>query len=149
MEQRRYKLVEVLLVEDSPTDILLTRDAFEYNKILNPLRVVEDGVEALDYLNQRGKYAAARLPSLILLDLGLPRLSGMEVLEHIKPNPRLCDIPVVILTTSAAEEDIVKSYQLRANCYISKPVELPKLAAIVRDITEFWLRIVTLPSASI
>lgn len=148
MERLQENLVEILLVEDSPTDILMTREALEYNKILNPLRVVENGVEALDYLNRRGQYASARRPGLILLDLNLPGLSGAEVLEAIKSNPELRNIPVVVLTTSAAEQDIVKSYRLHANCYISKPVELSKLVDVVRDVTEFWFGVVTLPPVS-
>ena len=145
LEALPESLVEILLVEDSQTDILMMREALEYNKILNPLRVVEDGERALEYLQRQGEFATARLPGLILLDLNLPRMSGRELLAKIKTHPVLSRIPVVVLTTSQAEEDIVKSYGLHANCYISKPVEFEKFAEVVRVVKDFWFGVVKLP----
>ncbi len=141
------KLVHILLVEDSPTDVMLTREAMEQYKILNPLDLVEDGVEAMDYLKGRGKYAdrEAVRPGLIILDLNLPRMSGREVLYELKNDPELRKIPVVVLTTSKSEEDVLKSYCLHANCYITKPVDFAKFIEVVRSINEFWLGVVTLP----
>jgi CheY-like chemotaxis protein len=141
------KLVHILLVEDSPTDVMLTREAMEQYKVLNPLDIVEDGVDAMDYLKGRGKYAdrePAR-PGLIILDLNLPRMSGREVLYELKQDPELRNIPVVVLTTSKSEEDVVKSYCLHANCYISKPVDFSKFIDVVRSISDFWFGVVTLP----
>lgn len=141
------KLVHILLVEDSPTDVMLTREAMEQYKILNPLDLVEDGVEAMDYLKGRGKYADRETvrPGLIILDLNLPRMSGREVLYELKNDPELRKIPVVVLTTSKSEEDVLKSYCLHANCYITKPVDFAKFIEVVRSINEFWLGVVTLP----
>ncbi|MGG1948525.1 response regulator [Trinickia sp. NRRL B-1857] len=141
------KLVHILLVEDSPTDVMLTREAMEQYKVLNPLDIVEDGVDAMDYLKGRGKYAdrePAR-PGLIILDLNLPRMSGREVLYELKQDPELRNIPVVVLTTSKSEEDVVKSYCLHANCYITKPVDFSKFIDVVRSISDFWFGVVTLP----
>ena len=138
-------LVDILMVEDSPTDVMMTREAFATHKVLNPLHVVSDGVAAMQYLRREGPYAAAARPGLIILDLNLPRKNGREVLAELKSDPELRTIPVVILTTSKAEEDIVKSYGLHANCYIIKPVDFPKFTDVVRSISEFWFRIVTLP----
>lgn len=141
------KLVHILLVEDSPTDVMLTREAMEQYKMLNPLDLVEDGVEAMDYLKGRGKYAdrePAR-PGLIILDLNLPRMSGREVLYELKNDPELRKIPVVVLTTSKSEEDVAKSYCLHANCFITKPVDFAKFIDVVRSINEFWFGVVTLP----
>lgn len=141
------KLVHILLVEDSPTDVMLTREAMEQYKVLNPLDIVEDGVDAMDYLKGRGRYAdrePAR-PGLIILDLNLPRMSGREVLYELKQDPELRNIPVVVLTTSKSEEDVVKSYCLHANCYISKPVDFSKFIDVVRSISDFWFGVVTLP----
>lgn len=141
------KLVHILLVEDSPTDVMLTREAMEQYKVLNPLDIVEDGVDAMDYLKARGKYAGREpvRPGLIILDLNLPRMSGREVLYELKQDPELRNIPVVVLTTSKSEEDVVKSYCLHANCYITKPVDFAKFIDVVRSINEFWFGVVTLP----
>lgn len=142
------KLVDILLVEDSPTDAMMTQEAFEYSKVLNRLHIVEDGVEAMEFLLRKGKYPDAPRPGLILLDLNLPRKNGLEVLKEIKDDPRLCEIPVVILTTSKAEEDVHRSYGLHANGYITKPVEFAKLEAAARCIGEYWLCLVTLPTVA-
>lgn len=141
------KLIHILLVEDSPTDVMLTREAMEQYKVVNPLDIVEDGVEAMDYLKGRGKYADRLVtrPGLIILDLNLPRISGREVLYELKHDPELRNIPVVVLTTSKSEEDVVKSYCLHANCYITKPVDFAKFIDVVRSINEFWFGVVTLP----
>lgn len=141
------QLVHILLVEDSPTDVMLTREAMEQYKLLNPLDLVEDGVDAMDYLKGRGKYADQETtrPGLIILDLNLPRMSGREVLYELKQDPELRNIPVVVLTTSKSEEDVVKSYCLHANCYITKPVDFEKFIEVVRSINEFWFGVVTLP----
>jgi len=137
--------LEILLVEDNPGDVRLTREALKDAKMSNLLHVVEDGAMALDFLHQRGDYRAAPRPDLILLDLNLPRKNGREVLQEIKEHPRLKIIPVVILTSSQAEEDILGAYSLHANCYITKPVDFAQLTKIVRTIEDFWLSIVTLP----
>lgn len=138
-------LLHILLVEDSPTDVMMTREALDYYKVLNPLHVVEDGVEAMHYLKRKGKYSAAPRPGLIILDLNLPRKSGRELLQDVKTDPELMNIPVVVLTTSKSEEDVVKAYGLHANCYITKPVDFTRFVDIVRSISEFWLNVVTLP----
>lgn len=135
---------EVLLVEDSDADVLMTREALEHAKVLVNLHVVGDGVEALAFLRREGPYAAAPRPSLILLDLNLPRKDGREVLAEIKGDAVLRPIPVVILTTSSAEEDILRAYGLNANCYVTKPVDFESLAKVVRSIGGFWFTIVTL-----
>ena len=137
--------IEILLVEDNPGDVRLTREALKDAKMSNVLHVVEDGALALDFLHRRGDYVNARRPDLILLDLNLPRKNGREVLQEIKQDPRLKIIPVVILTTSQAEEDILGAYSEHANCYITKPVDFSQLTKIVRTIEDFWLSIVTLP----
>lgn len=137
--------VEILLVEDNPGDILLTREALSEAKVLNNLHVVRDGDEALAFLYREGEYADAPEPDLILLDLNLPRRSGREVLEEIKEDSRLRLIPVVILTTSTNEEDILRSYDLHANCYITKPLDLDQFVKVVRSVEDFWFSIVTLP----
>jgi CheY-like chemotaxis protein len=139
------KLIEILLVEDSQTDILMTREALESARVLNRLHVVEDGEQAMDFLRARGAYTGAQRPGLILLDLNLPKKSGREVLEEIKSDDDLKTIPVVILTTSKAEEDILRSYGLHANCYVTKPVEFSTLAGVIREIHQFWFGVVTLP----
>ena len=139
------KHIEILLVEDSPADVLLTREAFEQNKILNSLHVAEDGVQAMDFLHKRGAYASAPRPDLILLDLNLPRKNGREVLAEIKTDPELRKIPIVVLTTSSAEEDILKAYDLNANCYVVKPVGFDNFMEAMQSIRHFWFSIVTLP----
>lgn len=137
--------VEVLLVEDSPGDVRLTLEAFKEAKVRNRLHVAGDGVEAMRFLRKQGRYAAAPRPDLILLDLNLPKRDGREVLAEIKEDPDLRRIPVVVLTTSKADEDILKTYNLHANCYISKPMDLDKFVGVVRSIEDFWLTVVRLP----
>jgi CheY-like chemotaxis protein len=137
--------LEILLVEDNPADVRLTQEAFREGKIHNTLVVARDGVEAIDFLFRRGKYADAVRPGLILLDLNLPRKDGREVLAEIKADPDLRRIPVVVLTTSRAEMDIVKSYNLHANCYMVKPVDLDQFIGIIQSIENFWLTAVMLP----
>ncbi|MFB8103588.1 MULTISPECIES: response regulator [Streptomyces] len=137
--------IEVLLVEDDPGDELMTREAFEDNKIRNTLHVVRDGQEALDFLYRRGEYTDAPRPDLVLLDLNLPKYDGRQVLEQIKGDPELALIPVVVLTTSSAEEDILRSYKLHANAYVTKPVDLDQFIAAVRQIDEFFVTVVRLP----
>ncbi|NED82611.1 response regulator [Streptomyces sp. SID11233] len=137
--------IEVLLVEDDPGDELMTREAFEDNKIRNTLHVVRDGQEALDFLYRRGAHGEAPRPDLILLDLNLPKYDGRQVLEQIKQDPELALIPVVVLTTSSAEEDILRSYKLHANAYVTKPVDLDQFIAAVRQIDEFFVTVVRLP----
>ena len=139
------KPIEVLLVEDSPGDVRLTQEAFREANMAIRLHVATDGVEALAFLKREGVYARAPRPELILLDLNLPKMDGREVLAHIKENPDLKTIPTVILTTSEAEADIVKSYQLQANCYLSKPVQLDAFESLVKSINDFWLTKVKLP----
>ncbi|MGH9501258.1 MAG: response regulator [Terriglobales bacterium] len=141
-------MVEILLVEDSPSDALMTREALQSSKVLNNLHIVDDGIEALAFLRRQGKYADAPRPGLVLLDLNLPRKSGLEVLNEVKNDPDLKLIPVVVLTTSKAENDIAQSYGAHANCYVTKPVEFCKLAEAVRGIRDFWLCLVTLPPES-
>jgi chemotaxis family two-component system response regulator Rcp1 len=142
----RTKAIEILLVEDNPGDVRLTREALKEGKVLNTLHVVGDGVEALEFLRNAGQYARAAHPDIILLDLNLPRKDGREVLADIKSDPNLRRIPVVILTTSKAEEDIIKSYDLHANCFITKPVDLDQFITVVKSVEEFWFTIVKLPS---
>jgi two-component system, chemotaxis family, response regulator Rcp1 len=137
--------LEILLVEDNPADVRLTQEAFREGKIHNTLVVARDGVEAIDFLFRRGKYADAVRPGLILLDLNLPRKDGREVLAEIKADPQLRRIPVVVLTTSKADEDILRSYDLHANCYITKPVDLGKFTQIVQSIDHFWFTVVKRP----
>lgn len=137
--------IEILLVEDNPGDVRLTQEALREGKILNNLNVVYDGVEAMAFVRREDGYANAPRPDLILLDLNLPRKDGREVLAEIKNDPRLKSIPIVILTSSAAEQDIVKSYNLHANCYITKPVDLDQFIEVVKSIEHFWLAVVKLP----
>ena len=139
------KNIEILLVEDSPSDVLIAREALTEAKLINTIHVAEDGVEALQFLRKEGKFAAAPRPDLILLDLNLPRKNGREVLAEIKADADLKTIPVVVLTTSSAEEDILKSYNLHANCYVVKPVEFHSFVKAVQSIREFWFSVVTLP----
>jgi CheY-like chemotaxis protein len=138
--------IQILLVEDDPGDVLMTREAFEDNKVGNVLHVVQDGMEALDFLYRRGEYAEAARPDLILLDLNLPKYDGRQVLEQIKNDPDLAMIPVVVLTTSAAEEDILRSYKLHANAYVTKPVDFAQFTAAIRQIDEFFVTVVKLPN---
>jgi CheY-like chemotaxis protein len=137
--------VEILLAEDNAADVRLTREALKRAKVLNVLHHVEDGMEAMDFLLRKGKYADAPRPHLILLDLNMPKMGGHEVLAAVKADPSLQAIPVVVLTTSKAEEDIVQSYQLHANAYMSKPVDLDRFLSVIRSFEEFWLAVVTLP----
>ena len=139
------KPIEILLVEDNPGDIRLTREGLKEGRIFNNLSVVEDGVEAMAFLRREGKYADAPHPDLILLDLNLPKKDGREVLKEIKSDPKLRRIPVVILTTSRAEEDIMGTYDQHANCYITKPVDFDQFVNVVKTIEDFWLTIVRLP----
>ena len=136
---------EILLVEDSPGDVRLTREALKDAKMHFNLHVTSDGIDAMSFLNHKEEYANVPRPDLILLDLNLPRKDGRQVLEEIKANPALMTIPIVILTTSASEEDVLRSYQLHANCYISKPVDLDGFLKVVKSIDNFWLSIVKLP----
>ena len=138
-------LIEVLLVEDDPGDVLMTKEAFADNKVKNNLNVVSDGVEALAFLRREGKYADVPRPDIILLDLNLPKKDGREVLQDIKNDTDLKRIPVVVLTTSKAEEDVLRTYNLHANCYVTKPVDLEKFIVVVKSIDVFWLTVVTLP----
>ena len=138
-------VVDVLLVEDDDGDVLMTKEAFEYHKIRNRLHVVNDGEQALQFLRQEGDYADAPRPGLILLDLNLPRRDGREVLAELKDDPELGMIPVVVLTTSEAEEDIVRSYRLHANAYVSKPVDFDRFIEVVRHIDDFFVTVVKLP----
>ena len=138
-------LIHILLVEDSPTDVMLTREAMDQYKLANPLDIVEDGIEAMEYLRQEGRFKDAPRPGLVILDLNLPRKNGREVLYEMKNDPHLRNIPVVVLTTSKSEEDVIKSYCLHANCYITKPVDFARFIDVVRMINDFWFGVVTLP----
>jgi chemotaxis family two-component system response regulator Rcp1 len=137
--------IEILLVEDNPGDVRLTVEGLKESKVRNNLHVAGDGVEAMEFLRRQGRHVAAVRPDLVLLDLNLPRKDGREVLSEIKSDPKLKTIPVVVLTTSRAEQDVVRSYELQANCYITKPVDLEQFIAVVRSIEHFWFTIVTLP----
>lgn len=139
------KPIEILLVEDNPGDVVLTKEALAEAKVFNNLYVATDGDEALEFLCREGEHADVPRPDLILLDLNLPRRDGREVLAEIKEDERFKAIPVVILTTSKNEEDVWKSYQLHANCYITKPIDLDQFMKVVRSVEDFWLSIVTLP----
>jgi CheY-like chemotaxis protein len=141
------RAIEILLVEDDPGDELIIREVFEHNKIKNRLHVAHDGEEGLNYLYRRGAHQDAPRPDLILLDLNLPKYDGRQLLEKIKSDPDLCRIPVVVLTTSSAEEDILRSYELHANAYVTKPVDLDQFISAVRQIDEFFLQVVRLPQA--
>jgi len=138
--------IEILLVEDNPGDARLTQEALREGKIRNNLHHARDGVEALAFLRREGEHAKAPTPDLVLLDLNMPRKDGRQVLAEMKQDPRLRTIPVVVLTTSEAENDIVRSYELHANCYVTKPVGLEQFISIVREIESFWLAVVTLPT---
>lgn len=146
MSPNQDKGIMIMMADDDPDDRLLVREAFEENRLANPLSTVEDGEELMDYLHQRGKYAdVTTRPSLILLDLNMPRKSGFEALQEIKSDPELRSIPVVILTTSKAEEDIVRSYDLGVNSFIVKPVTFEALVETVRELGKYWFQIVELP----
>ena len=141
-----FKIINILLIEDSPGDARLAKEALKEGKVKNRLHIVTDGMEATDFLFKRNKYKDAPDPDLIILDLNLPKKDGHEVLAEIKADENLKRIPVVILTTSKAEEDILKAYNLHANCYITKPLDLNKFLEVVKSIEDFWLTIVTLPN---
>jgi chemotaxis family two-component system response regulator Rcp1 len=144
-EPIRGEMVDILLVEDNPGDVRLTMEVLKIGKVRNRLAVVTDGVEALEYLHRRGKFAQAFRPDIILLDLNLPKKDGRAVLAELKSDPVLKRIPVVILTTSSSEADVLKSYNLQANCYIVKPVDLLQFTKVVTEIQNFWLTMVKLP----
>ncbi len=139
------KEIEILLVEDNPGDVRLTEEALREGKVKNRLHVARDGVEAIEFLRRQGKHANATRPDLVLLDLNLPRKDGREVLAEIKNDPELKTLPVVVLTTSSAEADILRTYSLHANCYIQKPVDLDQFVQVVKSIDDFWLTVVRLP----
>jgi CheY-like chemotaxis protein len=141
------RIIDILLVEDDPGDELITREAFADNKIKNTLHVARDGKEGLDFLYRRGAYADAPTPDLILLDLNLPKYDGRQLLEKVKSDDNLCHIPVVVLTTSSAEEDVLSSYKLHANAYVTKPVDLDQFMKAVREIDEFFVQVVRLPQS--
>jgi two-component system, chemotaxis family, response regulator Rcp1 len=145
MSETRARKVEILLVEDNPGDERLTREALKEGKVYSNLHWVKDGVEALEFLRRQGKFQGAPRPDIILLDLNLPKKDGREVLQEIKNDEQLKRIPVVVLTTSKADEDVLKTYDLHANCYVTKPVDLEKFIVVVRSIDVFWLTVVTLP----
>ncbi|KGM13306.1 response regulator [Cellulomonas bogoriensis] len=140
------KPIDVLLVEDDPGDVLMTQEAFEENKVANRLAVVSDGASAMEYLRKQGQYADAPTPDMVLLDLNLPRMDGREVLAAMKSDEELRRIPVVVLTTSEAEEDVLRSYSLHANAYVTKPVDFQRFIEVVRQIDDFFLTVVRLPS---
>jgi CheY-like chemotaxis protein len=142
----RVRVVDVLLVEDDPGDVLMTQEAFADHKVHNRLHVVSDGVEAMAFLRKEGSYADATTPDLILLDLNLPKMDGREVLAAIKEDETLRSIPVVILTTSEAEEDVLRSYSLHANAYVTKPVDFERFIDVVRRIDDFFVTVVRLPN---
>jgi CheY-like chemotaxis protein len=139
------RAIDVLLVEDDPGDVLMTREAFEDNKVANNLFVVNDGVLAMEFLRKQGAHAGSPTPDLILLDLNLPRMDGREVLAALKEDPELRRIPVVVLTTSEAEEDVLRSYSLHANAYVTKPVDFERFIQVVRQIDDFFVSVVRLP----
>ena len=141
-----HELVQILLVEDNPGDVRLTREALKEAKFRNKVEVVGDGVEALAYLRQQGQYSGAMRPHLIMLDLNLPRMDGREVLAAIKKDEDLRRIPVVVLSSSEAESDIARAYELHANCYVTKPVDIDHFLTVVKSIEEFWVEIVKLPA---
>ena len=146
MNSDNNKSIEILLIEDNPGDIRLTQEAFKLNEIPSRLHVTRDGIEALDFLYRRNGFTESSLPDLILLDLNLPRKSGRDVLAEIKKDETLRRIPVIVLTTSQADEDILNAYEHHANCYITKPVDLDEFMRIIKTIEEFWFNIVSLPA---
>jgi CheY-like chemotaxis protein len=137
--------IEILLVEDNPGDVRLTKEALKEGKVFSNLHTVKDGVEAMEFLRRQGKFSSVPRPDIILLDLNLPKKDGREVLQEIKSDEQLKRIPVVVLTTSKAEEDVLRTYNLHANCYVTKPVDLEKFMVVVKTIDSFWLTVVTLP----
>jgi CheY-like chemotaxis protein len=139
--------IEVLLVEDDEGDVLVTREALDEGKVVNRLNVVGDGVEAMAYLRRSGKYADAARPDLVLLDLNLPKRDGRQVLEDVKSDPDLRRIPIVVLTTSEAEEDVLRSYDLHANAYVTKPVDFDRFVEVIQQIDEFFISVVRLPAS--
>jgi len=141
----RTRPIEILLVEDSPSDALMTREALAESRVLNQLHSVDSGHEALAFLRRSGRFADAPRPDLVLLDWKLPGMSGDELLAEIRRDPELTDLPVVVLSTSKAEEDVLRSYGLHANCFITKPIEFERFVEVVRSIGDFWFTIVTLP----
>lgn len=143
--KRNVETIDILLVEDNPGDVRLTREALKDAKVLNEVYVTQDGVAAMQFLHKQGAFSNAPMPDLILLDLNLPKKDGREVLAEIKQDPKLKHIPVVILTTSKADEDIVRTYNLHANAYITKPVDLNRFIEIIHTLEEFWFSIVKLP----
>jgi CheY-like chemotaxis protein len=145
MKPADIRPIEILLVEDSPSDAEFTSEALKEAKVRNHLSIVEDGVQAMEFLRRQGRYSNAPRPDLIMLDLNLPRKDGREVLAELKADDNLRMIPVVVLTTSRAEEDIIRAYKLHANCYITKPVDFQQFLTVVRSIESFWLFVVTLP----
>jgi two-component system, chemotaxis family, response regulator Rcp1 len=138
--------IQILLVEDSPSDAKLTISALKLAKVANDLHHVEDGVQAMEFLRRQGKYEKSPRPDLILLDLNLPRKDGREVLKEMKEDPKYTNIPVIVLTTSNAEKDVLQSYQLHCNCYVTKPVNFDRFLECVRSIEHFWLSVVVLPT---
>jgi two-component system, chemotaxis family, response regulator Rcp1 len=148
MTEHAIRAVEILLVEDSPSDTELTVATLEYAKFRNHVSIVEDGVQAMQFLRRQGPYAHAPRPDVILLDLNLPRKDGREVLAEIKADDNLKTIPVVVLTASSAERDMLQSYQLHANCYITKPVDVGQFIDVIRSIESFWFMVITLPTGA-
>ena len=149
MNTQNARPIEILLVEDNPGDVRLTRESLNEAKVHNKIAVVSDGLEAMSYLRRGGKYASAIRPDLVLLDLNLPLMNGFEVLDAIKEDPDLRRIPVVVLTTSQAEQDIIHSYNLYANAYVTKPVELEQFIRAINSIEGFWLEVVKLPDGKV
>ena len=145
MELKTGRPIEILLIEDSPSDAALTMEALQAGKIVNNLNCVVDGVEAMAYLRKQGRFTESSRPDLIMLDLNLPKKDGREVLQELKSDPSLKLIPVIVLTTSSADKDVLQSYALNANCFITKPVDFQQFIDVVRSVERFWLSIVTLP----
>jgi two-component system, chemotaxis family, response regulator Rcp1 len=146
MNEPHAKPIQILLVEDSPSDAKLTLKALTLAKVANQVHHVEDGVQAMEFLKRQGTFSGSPLPDLVLLDLNLPKKDGREVLKEMKSDPELSSIPVVVLTTSKAEEDILRSYRLHANCYITKPVNFERFLEVIQSIEDFWLSVVVLPT---
>lgn len=146
MTEQPARQIEILLVEDDPGDVMMTREAFQDHKLRNTLHVVDDGVDAMAFLRREGDFVDKPRPDLVLLDLNLPRMDGREVLQAIKSDPQLSSIPVVVLTTSEAEDDVLRSYSLHANAYVTKPVDFERFIEVVRQIDDFFVTVVRLPS---